>query len=128
MLDPKRYRWVLTVLLAGFVIVGVVTADPPAEDRALAIGSRIRCPVCAGESIAASSAPIAREMMAMVRESVAAGYSDSQVIEQVIGGYDDSQLLDPRLSPSTALLWGAPILVLVGGVGAIWGRLRRRPQ
>lgn len=128
MRDPKRYRWVLTVVLAGFVIVGVATADPPAEDRAQVIGSRIRCPVCTGESIAASPDPIARQMMAMVRELVAAGYSDNQVIEQVIGGYDDSQLLDPRPSLSTALLWGAPILVLVGGVGAIWGRLRRSPQ
>lgn len=118
-------RLLLTGALAVFVIAAVVTADPPAEDRAQRIGSQIRCPVCSGESIAASPNQLATDMMGLVRELIARGYTDDQVIEAVIAGYDDAQRLSPPFNPSTAVLWALPGAVLIGG-GAI-ALNRRRP-
>ena len=117
-------RLALTIALLAFVVGGVITAAPPAEDRAASIGAQIRCPVCSGESIAASPNQLAKDMMDLVRELIARGYTDEQVIETVIAGYDDAQLLSPRFSAATAALWLVPAAVLAGGVAI--GLNRRR--
>ncbi len=117
----------MTGLLAAFVIGAIATAKPPAEDRAQRIGSQIRCPVCSGESIAASPNQLATDMMAMVRDLIAQGYTDDQVIEAVIAGYDDAQRLSPPFNPATAVLWAAPAAVLIAGGAVALGR-RRRPE
>lgn len=122
-----RLRLLVTGLLAAFVIGAIATAKPPVEDRAQRIGSQIRCPVCSGESIAASPNQLATDMMAMVRDLIAQGYTDDQVIEAVIAGYDDAQRLSPPFNPATAVLWAAPAAVLVAGGAVALGR-RRRPE
>lgn len=118
-------RLALTVALLAFVAGGVVTAPSPAEDRAASIGAQIRCPVCTGESIAASPNQLARDMMGLVRELIAQGYTDEQVIETVIAGYDDAQRLAPRFSPATAALWAVPAVGLLAGVVIGLGRRRQ---
>lgn len=119
-------RLLVTIALAAFVVGAVATADPPARDRAAAIGATIRCPVCQGESIADSPAPLARDMMSLVSELVDQGLSDEQVIERVLAAYgEDAQLLDPRLTPATVGLWAIPALALAVGVGLAMAR--RRP-
>lgn len=63
--------------------------------------------------------------MGLVRELIAQGYTDEQVIETVIAGYDDAQRLAPRFSPATAALWAVPAVVLVAGVVIGLGRRRQ---
>ena len=116
----------VTLLLAAFVIGAVVTADPPQADRARAIGIRVKCPVCVGETIADSRAGIAQDMMEIVRERIAQGYSDEQIIDELIAAYPGSSLLDPPFSVATLLLWLGPGAVLVAGT-VVALRLRRRP-
>ncbi len=121
----RKLRLVVTAGLALFVIIALSVAPEPSEDRALKIGDQIRCPVCSGESIAASPNQLARDMMLRVRELIAAGYTDEQVIDEVIAGYTDAQRLDPAFRPATAALWTIPALVLT--LGAVAGaRTRRR--
>lgn len=120
----SRLRLALTIGLAVFVIVATVSADPPAEDRAREIGSRIRCPVCQGEAIADSPSPLAEDMMALVRERIADGKSDQQIIDELIGSYSGAQLLDPPITVETAALWLIPAVVL--GVGIAAGLTRAR--
>jgi cytochrome c-type biogenesis protein CcmH len=114
----RRLRLGLTVGLAAFVLVATVTADPPAEDRAGEIGSRIRCPVCQGESIADSPAPLAEDMMSLIRTRIAEGLTDEQIIDELIASYSGAQLLDPPLSVETAALWLIPAAVLLIGIAA----------
>lgn len=120
-----RLRLAVTALLAVFVVAVTVTADPPAEDRAREIGSQVRCPVCQGESIAASPSPLAEDMMALVRERIDQGWSDRQIVEELIAAYSGSQLLDPPFSWETAALWAIPGLVLAVGIGAATSRTRK---
>lgn len=121
-----RLRLLVTLALAGFVVIATVTADPPAVDRARAIGAQIRCPVCQGESIADSPAALAEDMMALVRERIDQGLSDEQIIDELIASYSGAQLLDPPLSLETAALWALPGLAAAVGLIAALGRRRRR--
>jgi len=120
-----RLRLTVTAALAVFVVAAVATAPPRAQDRAETIGTQIKCPVCSGESIADSPAPLARDMMDRVAELVAAGLTDEQVIDEVLAAYgSDAQRLDPVFKPATLALWLAPAVVLV--VGAVVALSRRR--
>lgn len=129
MSDRVRHRLSLaaTLLLAGFVAVALATADPPQQDRAERIGSLVRCPVCNGESIADSPAPLAQDMMDVVDEKIEAGLSDEQIIDDLLASYTDSQRLDPELNGETLALWLVPSTVLVGGIVLGLRELRRRP-
>lgn len=112
----RRLRLGVTVSLAAFLVWAVASAPPPAEDRALAIGSLIRCPVCQGESIADSDSGLAQDMMDLVRQRIDEGWTDSQIIDELLASYSGAQLLDPPLTAGTAALVAIPALVLAAGV------------
>lgn len=118
----------VTVLLLVFVVVSLSIAQPPEQDRAKEIGSLVRCPVCNGESIAESPAPLAQAMMDVVREGIDDGLSDEQIIDGLLVSYTDSQRLDPEISTSTLALWLIPGAALVIGAFLIVGEVRQAPD
>lgn len=96
-----------------------VMADPALEARARALSIELRCLVCQNQSIDGSSAPLARDLRILVRERLAAGESDEQVISFIVDRYGEFVLLTPRLSSHTLILWGAPLLILLIGGGLV---------
>ena len=82
--------------------------------------------VCQNQSIDDSEAPLARDLRLLVRERLAAGDSDSQVIDFLVARYGQFVLLKPRLERQTLLLWLLPPLALFGGGIALWLHSRRR--
>ncbi|HEX2152792.1 MAG TPA: cytochrome c-type biogenesis protein [Acidimicrobiia bacterium] len=104
------------VTMAVALIVLVATYQPP-RDTAEQIGALIRCPVCQGVPITDSPAPMARDMMAVLRQRLDEGASREEAVEAVLGAYPGSLLLQPRISVSTIALWLVPLVALVGGAG-----------
>ncbi len=131
---------VLSSLVAIALIIGASTAyavqpdeimaNPVQESRARELSRELRCMVCQNQSIDDSDAPLARDLRLLVRERIASGDSNSQVIEFLAARYGDFVLLRPRLIGVTLLLWFLPPLVLSGGGLALWlnNRRRRRPS
>ena len=100
--------------------------DPKQEARAEAIGRQLRCPVCKTESIEESDADFTKDLRKLVREQVAAGKTDAQVLDYMHDRYGDFILLKPPFKPSTWLLWLAPPVILVlGGIFAFFMTRRR---
>jgi cytochrome c-type biogenesis protein CcmH len=101
--------------------------DPVQEQRAEAIGRQLRCPVCKTESIEESDADFTRDLRKVVREQVAAGKTDSQVLDYMHDRYGDFILLRPPFRPATWVLWLAPpALLVLGGILATSVARRRR--
>jgi cytochrome c-type biogenesis protein CcmH len=100
--------------------------DPEQEARARAIGRELRCLVCQNQSIDDSNAGLARDLRMIVRERVAAGDSNEQVLAFVTQRYGDFVRLTPPLNASTIVLWASPALVLAAGVIAVIAFYRRR--
>jgi cytochrome c-type biogenesis protein CcmH len=90
------------------------------------LGQQIRCVVCQSESIEDSQADMAHDMRLLVREKIAAGWSDAQITEYLRARYGDFILLRPPVQENTLLLWGAPVLFLAGGAGLVASLLRRK--
>jgi cytochrome c-type biogenesis protein CcmH len=105
-----------------------IMSDPAKEARARSLSRELRCMVCQNQSIDDSEAPLARDLRLLVRERIAAGDSDSQVIDFLVARYGEFVLLKPRLSPHTLLLWLLPPLALAGGGLALWAHSRRRSK
>jgi cytochrome c-type biogenesis protein CcmH len=105
-----------------------IMSDPAKEARARDLSRELRCMVCQNQSIDDSEAPLARDLRLLVRERIAAGDSDAQVIDFLVARYGEFVLLKPRLEPHTLLLWLLPPLVLAGGGAALWMHGRRRAR
>jgi cytochrome c-type biogenesis protein CcmH len=103
-----------------------VMTDPAKEARARNLSRELRCMVCQNQSIDDSEAPLARDLRLLVRERIAAGDSDAQVIDFLVARYGEFVLLKPRFEQQTLLLWLLPPLVLLGGGAALWVNARRR--
>ena len=99
--------------------------DPQQEARAEAIGQELRCLVCQNESIEDSSADLARDLRKIVRNRVAAGESDQQVIGWMVERYGNFVRLKPPFDAATLLLWGSPALALAVGAAAVLASRRR---
>jgi cytochrome c-type biogenesis protein CcmH len=126
---------ILAALVAAIWIIGLpavyavqpdeIMNDPVKESRARDLSRELRCMVCQNQSIDDSEAPLARDLRLLVRERIAAGDSDAQVIDFLVARYGEFVLLKPRLKPHTFLLWLLPPLALAGGGLALWIHSRR---
>ena len=105
-----------------------VMSDPAKELRARNLSRELRCMVCQNQSIDDFEAPLARDLRLLVRERIAAGDSDGQVIDFLVARYGEFVLLKPRLNSHTWLLWLLPPLALAGGGVALWTYGRRRSR
>ncbi len=102
-------------------------ANPKLEARAEALSAGLRCMVCQNESIDQSAAPLAHDIRVLVRQKILAGDSDAEIRAFLVARYGDFILLKPPFKPETALLWGAPILLIIAGGAAIAFATRRAP-
>jgi cytochrome c-type biogenesis protein CcmH len=103
-----------------------IMSDPVKEARARDLSRELRCMVCQNQSIDDSEAPLARDLRLLVRERIAAGDSNAQVLDFLVARYGEFVLLKPRLESHTLLLWLLPPLALAGGGLALWMYGRRR--
>ena len=103
-----------------------ILPDPALEARAREISKLLRCPVCQGENIDESNAPISRDLRLYVRERIVAGDSDDQVIDAVVDRFGEFVLFEPRAQGGNLVLWLAgPVMALLALLGA-WRFLRSR--
>lgn len=103
-----------------------ILPDPVLEARARDISRNLRCPVCQGESIDDSNAPISRDLRLVVRERLVAGDSDEEVVDFIVARYGEFVLFNPRPVGANLLLWlaGPGLLLLGGGLAFVYTRRR----
>jgi cytochrome c-type biogenesis protein CcmH len=101
-------------------------ADPALEARARSISQELRCLVCQNQSIDDSNADLAHDLRVLVRERLAAGDSDDQVIGFLRQRYGEFVLLDPPVERATWVLWFGPPLIVAAALAALAIRSSRR--
>lgn len=95
-------------------------SDPVLEERARALSGQLRCLVCQNQSIEDSDAELAVDLRYEVRRQLVEGKSDAVILDGLRNRYGDYILLNPPVTATTYLLWGAPILIVLFGCGLLW--------
>lgn len=104
---------------------GLLTPREAGAPRAEALDAQIRCVVCQNQSIADSDAELAQVMRNVVRERIAAGDSDQEVLAYLTDRYGEYVLLTPTRSGKNIVLWIGPGLALLFGGGLAFSVFRR---
>jgi cytochrome c-type biogenesis protein CcmH len=124
------WRWLpwagLLMALVVALVIGTSRAAPARtpEQRVQHITSQLRCPVCQGETVADSSATISQDIRALVKQRIADGQSDHDILTYVVGHYPGTLLIPPT-SGVGLIVWTLPIIALVAGAVGLFYAFRR---
>ena len=91
---------------------GTPVANTQLYQRTHEVASLLRCPVCQGMSVADSPSEMAINMKEQVRELLARGYTEEQILKYFEISYGQFVLLKPK-SP---VIWILPAIALLVGV------------
>jgi cytochrome c-type biogenesis protein CcmH len=90
--------------------------ESPVETQVRDIGAKLRCPVCQSENILDSQSGTAREMIVMLREQLAQGRTEGEIVEYFRSRYGDYVLLSPPVAGFGGIIWTVPpVLLLLAG-------------
>ncbi|HEV7921677.1 MAG TPA: cytochrome c-type biogenesis protein CcmH [Thermoanaerobaculia bacterium] len=110
-------------------IVGPPAARPLAgaelDKRTAEIAQLLRCPVCQGLAIGDSPSIMAMNMKEQVRELLARGYSQEQILKYFEQSYGQFVLLKPKFQGVNALVWILPLAALLLGLGLILMKMNK---
>ena len=120
-------------LLLFTVIISVSQAQTVPDNSDLdrhmmRLAGELRCLVCQNQTLADSNAGLAVDLRKQIREKLAGGMSDQEVIAFMVQRYGEFVLYKPRLEPSTWLLWFGPFLMLIGGLIFLVFKIRSRQK
>ena len=101
--------------MASAVEPDEVMSDNRLEERARMISQGLRCLQCRNESIDESNAAIAKDLRILVRERLAEGDSNKEVMNFIISRYGEYVSLQPNIQGINLILWlFGPLLFLIG--------------
>ncbi|HYS10541.1 MAG TPA: cytochrome c-type biogenesis protein CcmH [Myxococcales bacterium] len=104
---------------------GAPLSGPELDARTDEVGALLRCPVCQGLSVSDSPSSMARNMKAEVRDKLAAGYDQEQILADFEHSYGEFVRLKPTLRGVNWLVWFGPLLALIAGAALIASKLKR---
>ncbi len=114
------------LLIAAWVLALTVTASAQEVDlRARLIASKLRCPVCQNESVADSQSELSAQMRTVIRDKLAAGETEDQIVGYFVSRYGEWILLEPPRQGVLWFVWLAPVVALLGGAALVIAYLRR---
>ena len=124
-------KWIAALLLCLPLLVPAQNAQPLPEDpvanrRAVRLAEQLRCLVCQNQSLAESNAELAVDLRRQIREQIAHGRSDAEIVAFMVERYGDFVLYRPPVKATTLLLWFGPPLLLLLGIVALIRYLRER--
>ena len=102
--------------------------DPLSQSRAVRLSEQLRCLVCQNQTIAESNADLAVDLRQQIREQIAQGRSDDDILQYMVSRYGDFVLYKPPFKTLTLFLWLGPALLLVVGVIVLARVLRTRSK
>ena len=120
----------LLLALASQSGLAIAQAQPAIEEQARALDQQLICPVCPGETLHQSQATLAKQMRQIIRERLAAGQSEQEIIAYFVSVYGDSVLAAPPREGFGLVAWLVPPLALIiGGIAVLYALrvLRKSP-
>jgi cytochrome c-type biogenesis protein CcmH len=89
------------------------------DERVRVVASRLMCPVCEGRTVAESTSQLAAQMRALIRERLARGDTEEEVVQYFVDRYGPSVLAAPPARGLGLVLWVVPALVVTAGAAYV---------
>jgi cytochrome c-type biogenesis protein CcmH len=115
----------LAVLASATIAPAQQPSRPVGDQQVHEIAAELRCVVCQNLSVADSPSEMATQMRAIVRERLAAGDTPAQVRQYFVERYGEWILLSPPRRGFNLLVWLAPLVAVVVGLGLVALLVRR---
>lgn len=132
-----KLSYILMVLTMVLMVVAPNTwakeavpmaADPEMEKLVNEISAELRCLVCQNQTISDSHAGLAVDLKNQVRDMVASGKTQDEIIDYMVQRYGDFVRYRPPVKPTTYLLWVGPFILMIIGIALLISNLRKRKQ
>src|SRR3990170_6674967 len=123
---------ILVALIAIYTLGGTaraaesLTTESALEKRVTTLAQDLRCLVCQNQTIADSQAPLAIDLKNQIREKIAQGMSNDQIIDYMVQRYGDFVLYRRPVKAATLGLWFGPAAILLLGLIVLFRYLARR--
>jgi cytochrome c-type biogenesis protein CcmH len=124
-------RWGIWAALAVVALIALIVgtrgdASPPtAEQRAISIASRIKCPTCEGLSVAQSKAGTSRAIYGEILRRVDAGEGRGEILSYIRSRYGTSEFLIPARTGLASVVWVLPVVAVVVAFAGLFAAFRR---
>lgn len=134
MISCKRFPVLGSMLIAFVLLLPIVASaidalpfkDRAEEQRFQNLTRQLRCLVCQNESLADSSADLAKDLRQEVFEQMKQGKNDDEIKHYLTARYSDFVLYNPPLRGGTLLLWFGPLILFLIGCIVVYRIVRRR--
>ena len=118
-------RAVVAIVAAVLAAATIAQAAPNPAD----LEAELVCPTC-DTTLDQSNAPVAQRMKQLIRQHIAAGWTEQRIKADLVDQFGPGVLAEPPKSGFDLLAWLLPLGLLVAGalgVGVIaWGWSRKR--
>jgi cytochrome c-type biogenesis protein CcmH len=104
---------------------GTPLVSPQLDQKTQELAGQLRCPVCQGLAIADSPSEMAINMRRQVRELLARGFTDEQILKYFEQSYGQFVLLKPKFAGVNSLVWLLPIAVLAFGALLVVTKMKK---
>jgi len=117
----------MALVLVVALAVGITQSqEPPTNaERLTTIAKTIRCPYCAGESVAESDSAVSQEIRLDIAKRLQAGQTDDQIRGALADQYGEFVLLTPARTGVTSIVWILPVVVLIVAIAGLAAAFRR---
>ena len=105
----------------------MVADDPPATEaeRAYEIKETMLCPVCDGQNVLESNAPVASAIRAQVDQLVSEGRSDAEIRAWMARQYGKDVNANPPRTGIASLVWVIPVFVAIASAALMISVFRK---
>lgn len=125
-----RKFWLIGLLLSSPLSAEMVDTfqfhSDEARIRAVSLAKSLRCPQCQNQNLVESNATQAYALRLEVYELVNQGKSNDEIVQMMVSRFGQFVSYQPQLNSQTWALWGMPFLLLLGLIGAIIWRVKKR--
>lgn len=116
----------LVALFASLVLVSVAYAQErvPTDNDVLRVAKQLYCPVCPNTPLDVCETKACQDWRAQIRDQLAEGWTDQQIIEYFVAQYGERVLAEPQRKGFISLVWFLPLIVVLVGLGIVYELLR----
>lgn len=116
----------LVAAVLGLAVLGLLAPSPaaaqdgPSDDEVNRVARQLYCPVCESTPLDVCPTKACADWRALIRQKLAAGESDQQIIDYFVNEYGDRVLVQPPQRGFNWLVYIVPPIVLIGGALLAW--------